>query len=246
MDSSDVFTLRNICESLGDYVKYTSGERERYGDKAPRINFPSHISENLVKFVYRKKYFMCPTPNCKGDLRVVHDFNYFKIMKILKKGEKFMKNPAIKKETVKKVNETIKKMWPELEKRPMSFRGISQSFMKEIQDLYFYQLEVKAFISDGPSSFGPTEQWDKLYFVDCKKYLDGEFRVWEIDCKNTDEEWRKMSISRRETFGDQADAKRRPRIPFEDGSLNVKKYFEENAPDKISLLWEGNLESLEA
>jgi len=168
-------------------------------------------------------------------------------MKILKRGEKIIKeSPDIKKQTVKKVNETIKEMFPALEKRPMSARGVSQSFMMELHNKYFYQLEVKAFISDGPSTFGPTEPWDKLYFVDCRNYLKKEFCVWEIDCKNTDKEWIDMPVSRAETFGDQAIAKRRPRLPFEHGKINVKKYFEEKAPDKISLLWEGNLESLEA
>jgi len=34
------------------------------------------------------------------------------------------------------------------------------------------KLEVKGFSSNGPSSFGPTEQWNKLYFIDCQKFIE--------------------------------------------------------------------------
>ena len=32
-------------------------------------------------------------------------------------------------------------------------------------------IEVKAFSSSGPTSFGPTEKWDKIYFVDLRHIL---------------------------------------------------------------------------
>jgi len=61
-------------------------------------NFPSHISENIVKFALFKKYNIMPNWDTKtGDL-----------------------------------------------------------------DLFNLKIEVKGFSSTGPSSFGPTEEWDIL------------------------------------------------------------------------------------
>ncbi len=57
------------------------------------------------------------------------------------------------------------------------------------------RIEVKAFMSDGPSSFGPTETWDWLYFVDAKDTLDGSFKVYEIKCSNTSEEMKNVQLS---------------------------------------------------
>jgi len=56
------------------------------------------------------------------------------------------------------------------------------------------QLEVKGFMSDGPSSFGPTEKWDYLYFVDCKKFETREFKVYEINLSNNCDIWKKIKI----------------------------------------------------
>ena len=57
------------------------------------------------------------------------------------------------------------------------------------------RIEVKAFMSDGPSSFGPTETWNWLYFVDAKDTLTGFFKVYEIKCSNTSEEMKNVRIS---------------------------------------------------
>jgi hypothetical protein len=34
------------------------------------------------------------------------------------------------------------------------------------------QIEIKAFSSNGPTSFGPTEKWDYIYFVDCIDFVN--------------------------------------------------------------------------
>lgn len=57
------------------------------------------------------------------------------------------------------------------------------------------QLEVKGFRSDGPLSFGPKENWDYIYFVDCKNFMDLHFKVYEIQLSNTSKEWRSIIMS---------------------------------------------------
>lgn len=44
----------------------------------------------------------------------------------------------------------------------------------------FKQIEVKGFMSNGPSSFGPKENWDLLYFVDGQDIINKNFTPLEI------------------------------------------------------------------
>jgi len=62
-------------------------------------------------------------------------------------------------------------------------------------DLLFRKIEIKGFMSIGPCSFGPEEKWDWIYFVDCKKFMEKKFAVYEIKLSNTSEKWRDIIIS---------------------------------------------------
>ena len=57
------------------------------------------------------------------------------------------------------------------------------------------KVECKAFSSVGPTSFGSTEKWDKLYFLDAIEFREKRFKLWEINLSNTDEVWRNIIIS---------------------------------------------------
>lgn len=56
------------------------------------------------------------------------------------------------------------------------------------------QLEVKGFTSKGPLSFGPTEAWERLYFVDGLDIDNKNFKVFEINLSNTAPEWRSLKL----------------------------------------------------
>ena len=121
--------------------------------KIRHANFPSHISENIVKFVLFRKHKIMPTWNTrKGDLEFLH-------MKV----------------------------------------------------------EVKAFSSKGPTTFGPTEEWDRIYFVDATQFHESKFKVYECKLNNTSVEWQQLLINskRKQTYGDQCKQGRRPRLYFE-------------------------------
>lgn len=125
-------------------------------------NFPSEISENIVKFAFLKKYNIMPSWDTRrGDLYV----------------------------------NVIKK-----------------------------QIEVKAFSSDGPSSFGPNEEWDMIYFVDCRDHLDNKFIVYEINLSNNDKIWKNIKINKTQTFSSQCKEKRRPRICFSEIKKQLDKH----------------------
>ena len=63
-----------------------------------------------------------------------------------------------------------------------------------INILLFIRIEVKGFMSDGPSSFGPKEEWDWIYFVDAADVENKNFKVYEIKCSNTNENWKNIKI----------------------------------------------------
>jgi hypothetical protein len=77
------------------------------------------------------------------------------------------------------------------------------------------KLEIKGFMSTGPSSFGPTEKWDFIYFVDCIKFIDKLFIVYEIKLSNSNINWKNIKINKNETYENQCLQGRRPRISFD-------------------------------
>jgi hypothetical protein len=79
-------------------------------------------------------------------------------------------------------------------------------------DLCKKKVEVKGFMSCGPSSFGPTEKWDYICFVDARGFLDMHFKVYMIKLKNTSEEWRNLKLTKLNSYGDIADANRRGQL----------------------------------
>ena len=100
-----------------------------------------------------------------------------------------------------------------------NIEGISCSRQKKVGDLLTNEnkrIEVKCYTSTGPSSFGPNEQWDVIYFLDAQNFINGEYKLYKVNLKNTDEKFRKIPMNKTETYGDQCEQKRRPRISFEE------------------------------
>jgi hypothetical protein len=123
------------------------------GKKIRKANYPSEITENIVKFAIIKKYNVSPSWNTKkGDLSL-HD----------------------------------------------------------------NILEVKGSINltaGGPCSFGPTECWHRIYFVDCVEHYNYKFKVYEIKLSSHSNIWKNIKVNKSETYEDQCKQQRRPRIHF--------------------------------
>ena len=172
-----------LLESLNLYNNIIQTEKKINNSlknkKIRYSNFPSHISENIVKFVFAKKYGVMPTWETKvGDLCLFH-------------------------------NETR-----------------------------FIKIEVKGSIdlSNGPSSFGPTECWDYLYFVDGVDHEKNFFKVYEIKLSNNSKEWKNIKVSKTDTYENQCFQKRRPRVNFKE----IYKQLGENC----SLIFNDNILNL--
>lgn len=75
--------------------------------------------------------------------------------------------------------------------------------------------ECKCFTSDGPLSFTPSSKWDVIYFLDSRKWIEDHFVLYKVNLKQASPEWRAIKMNKTETFGEHADAKRRPRITWD-------------------------------
>jgi hypothetical protein len=97
------------------------------------------------------------------------------------------------------------------------------------------QIEVKGgFIENGPPTFGPTEKWDWIYFVDCDKTFDMIFKVYEVKKSNID--FHRLRVSQNQTFGDQCLQGKRPRLVFSS--------IKEQLGDNIQLIFDGHISEL--
>lgn len=104
-------------------------------------------------------------------------------------------------------------------------------------NILFKQIEVKGFMSDGPSSFGPKEMWDFLYFVDARDIMNLKFKVYEVKLSNTSEVFRNIQLSKKETYGNIADSGRRPRGKFD-------TEFKPQLKDNCKLIFDGHISEL--
>ena len=153
--------LLSLC--IDTYINTIENEKKintTLKNKKIRLsNFPSHISENIVKFTIAKVYNIMPTWDTdKGDL------------------------------------------------------CISNHLCK------FIRIEVKGSIdlNNGPPTFGPTENWDHIYFVDGVENHLKKYKVYEVRLSNTSEKWKNIKVNKNETYHDQCQQKRRPRLTFKE------------------------------
>jgi len=84
--------------------------------------------------------------------------------------------------------------------------------------------ECKCFTSDGPSSFTPSSEWDVIYFLDARNWLNDKFILYRVLLKRTSSEWKNIKVSKAQTFEDQTKQGRRPRITWESLKPQISSY----------------------
>ena len=136
----DTFNSDLIVQLLSNYKNYSKSidicNTILVNKKIRKPNFPSEISENMVKYAFYKKYKIFPTWDTdKGDLQL------------------------------------------------------------KIHNTCLLQLEVKGFMSNGPVSFGPSENWDYIYFVDARNFYNDFYNIYEIKLSNTSTIWKNIILS---------------------------------------------------
>lgn len=126
-------------------------------------------------------------------------------------------------------------------------------FVKERRHCFFPDQKYKFDITDkkelvrciststGPSSFGPTEKWDKLYFLDCRRFKLRIFKCYLINLSNKSTEWKAIKVNKTTTFGEQTKQGRRPRIGFK--ALKAQLHYKKE-DSKIVKIFEGVIDEL--
>lgn len=98
------------------------------------------------------------------------------------------------------------------------------------------KVEIKCFTSDGPISFGPTEFWNVLYFLDAKDYKNHLYKLYEFPHANNSDTWENIRVNATQTIVDQNSQGRRVRISFEE----IKKQL----GTECKLVWSGDIKQL--
>ena len=128
--------------------------------------------------------------------------------------------------------------------------GILPTWDTTVGDLQYHsqtetiQIEVKGFMSDGPSSFGPTEKWNIILFVDCKRYAEEHFTVYCIPFANDSTEWKALRLrkgSNSITYGETATKNERGNLR---GSF-VNIIQPQLTEDQCFIIFEGNIAELQ-
>ena len=98
------------------------------------------------------------------------------------------------------------------------------------------KIRVKGFSSFAPSSFGKNEEWDYLYFVDCRNYKKKNFSIWEIKLSNNHPKWKSIMVNKTDTYMDKCNQKKPIRASF----LNIVQQLSQDC----SCIYTGYLENL--
>jgi hypothetical protein len=99
-----------------------------------------------------------------------------------------------------------------------------------------YPIEIKAFTSDGPSSFGPKKKFGVIYFLDMRGWLKDVFILWKVNVSSNSPEWKQIKMNKTQTNADQCEEGRRPHISWD----NIHSQIAE----KCVKVYEGTFENI--
>jgi hypothetical protein len=100
-----------------------------------------------------------------------------------------------------------------------------------------YKYECKCFTSLGPISFGPNEEWEKIVFLDAQEWFNNKFKIILVNLKNNDTIWSEIKMNQKETYKEQCNQKRRPRIGWKKLEKQIPKEY-------INIIFEGKIEDI--
>lgn len=98
------------------------------------------------------------------------------------------------------------------------------------------KLECKCFTSDGPISFTPSSEWDEIYFLDARNWLNDRYIVYRVELKYVSDEWKNIKVNKTQTFDDQRKQGRRPRINWNSLYLQISPYCKKIFEDAFVLI----------
>jgi hypothetical protein len=96
--------------------------------------------------------------------------------------------------------------------------------------------ECKCFTSKGPISFTPSSNWNSIYFLDATEWLKNKFKLYKFPYSRTSIEWKNIKVNKTQSFENQCDQGRRPRINWNALYPQIK--------NKCFKIYEGNILTL--
>lgn len=93
--------------------------------------------------------------------------------------------------------------------------------------------ECKCFTSTGPISFTPSSDWDVIYFLDAIDWINDNFKLYKFPYKKSSNIWKNIKVNKTQTFDDQCNQGRRPRINWSGLFIQIK--------ENCTLLFEGSI-----
>jgi len=104
------------------------------------------------------------------------------------------------------------------------------------------KIEIKSVTSDGPMSFGPSENWNILVIL--KIDLNDDFIIcYLVNLKNDNDIIQNIQLSKNETYGECCKKGKRPHISLDLFLKEIKKN-KKNSNDNIKIIFSGKLEYL--
>jgi hypothetical protein len=105
-------------------------------------------------------------------------------------------------------------------------KGILNKKWKISGDLFSnnFNPEIKSFTSNGPMQFSPSKNFDVLYCLDMRNWIDDNLILWKINISSSSEIYMNIKVNKKETIGDQIKNKRRPHINFNSFFEQIKEY----------------------
>lgn len=222
---------KNIVEEVHIEEKLTSEAHIR-----EKLTSEAHIEEKLTSEIHIEEKLTSEAPSSLiSDLLSAH-IKYCKTIKHINnhlKTSKKIRAPNFPSEISENIVRLIIK--EKLGYEPSWIEGKTGDLTYEGK-----KIEVKAFSSRSPTSFGPKENWDIIYFLDCIDFMKSEYVCYEIKLSNKSKEWMNLKVNKNETFFQHCEEKRRPRIRFE----SIKEQLGEHC----KIIFEGvfNLDQCEA
>lgn len=101
---------------------------------------------------------------------------------------------------------------------------------------YSEAIEVKAFTSDGPTSFGPDKKFEVIYFLDMRRWCEDVIILWKVNLTHESIEFKNIKTNKKQTHAEQCVEGKRPRINWDSLYPQISDHCEK--------IYEGTFENI--
>jgi hypothetical protein len=220
IEDKEIVREENIINKIN---KKTINDNENIGDRKDELKSNDNKNNQIKKNI--------DLDICKiNELLEIHIDYILKLQIFMKKNKYKIRFPNFP----EGISENIIKEYIIKKEKRNCRKTQTGGDLEIMENKYVNKIEVKCFTSDGPTSFGPTENWDEIYFLDAKRFLNKEFIIYKINLSNNSETFSNIKINASKTYKNVCEEGKRPRIIFKELKKQLKEYVEE--------VYKGNLE----